>query len=102
MRRHPEDDRGNGITMTEKTISIQVDDEKFTTGMMLELMGLQSQLSGSEPHAALGKMISMLQNVVTSIQYGDDHLDNLTQLPFRHLKTTMSQIMESVTKTDPN
>ena len=88
--------------MSEKTISIQVDDERFTTGMMLQLMELQSQLSGSEPHVALSKMIAMLQNVVTDIQYGGEHFDSLIQLPFRHLRTTMSQIMESVTKTDPN
>ena len=88
--------------MTEKTISIQVDEEKFTTGMMLELMELQPQMSGSESHVALGKMIALLQSVIVDIKYGDDHFDNLMQLPFRQLRNTMSQIMAAVTQTDPN
>jgi len=86
----------------DKTISVQVDEERFTTGMMLELMELQPQLAGNDPHVALGKMLTLLQTVVTEIKYGEESLSTLKDLPFRQLRPVMTKIMAAVNQTDPN
>lgn len=86
----------------DKAIAIKIDEEKLSTGLVLELMEFQSQLSGDAPHRALGSMIELLQSVVVDIQYGEAHLDKLTQLPFRKLQSAIGQIMASVNQTDPN
>lgn len=86
----------------DKAIAIKIDEEKLSTGLVLDLMEFQAQLSGDAPHRALRDMIALLQSVVVEIDYGGARLEELTQLPFRRLQAAISQIMATVNQTDPN
>ena len=37
----------------DKAIAIKIDEEKLSTGLVLDLMEFQAQLSGDAPHRAL-------------------------------------------------
>lgn len=86
----------------DKPIWIKVDDEKLSTGAVLDLMDLQSQLSGDNPGGAMRKMVEILQTAVIDIEYDGQKVESLVQLPFRKLQPAISQIMAAVNQTDPN
>lgn len=86
----------------DKPISIKVNDEKLSTGAVLDLMDLQSQLSGDNPSRAMRQMVELLQTAVIDIEYDGQKVESLMQLPFRKLQPAISQIMAAVNQTDPN
>ena len=86
----------------DKQLLIKVDDSKFSTGMVLDLMDLQSKLTGENASQALRAMVTLLQEAVVSIEYDGKAMGSLLELPFRKLQAAMSQIMDVVNQTDPN
>jgi len=86
----------------DKAILVQVDNEKLSTGTVLDLMDLQSQLTGDGAAGAMRKMVDLLQTAVVSIEYDGKPVASLLDLPFRKLQPAIGQIMAVVNETDPN
>ena len=86
----------------DKAILVRVDNDKLSTGAVLDLMDLQTQLTGDGAAGAMRKMVDLLQTAVVSIEYDGKPVSSLIDLPFRKLQPAISQIMAVINETDPN
>lgn len=84
-------------------LTISLDTDSLTTGQMLTIMKSQELLARNEKTAeSMETIIDIIGKSVTGIEYKGQTLQSLHEIPFRHLKNALADIMRQLAGTDPN
>lgn len=84
-------------------LTISLDTDSLTTGQMLTIMKSQELLARNEKTAeSMETIIDTIGKSVNSIEYKGQILQSLHEIPFRHLKSALADIMQQLAGTDPN